>query len=91
MFRGGLAISCLFLSKCSIDKSQDKDKLILFRGQFTITLKRARWGTAYKYLVVKKGKVHYEELPEFPAKYGYNSIVNRVLKIPDKHIEPGGK
>ena len=85
----------LVFSKYRIDKSQDKnkdkDKLILFRGQFTITLDRARWGTAYKYLVVKDGKPHYEELPEFPPKYGYGSIVNRSLKIPQDHIEPGGK
>ena len=81
----------LVYSKYRTVKSQDKDKLTLFRGRFTITLDRARWGTAYKYLVVKKGKPYYEELPEFPAKYGYYSIVNRSLKIPDKHVKPGGK
>ncbi len=73
-----------------MDKSQDKDKLVLFRGQFTISLDRARKGTFYKYVVVKKGKVHWEELPEFPP-INYYAIVNRVLKIPENHIEPGGE
>jgi len=40
--------------------------------------------------VVKKGIVHWEQLPEFPPKY-YSGIVDRFLKIPDKHIEQGGK
>ena len=79
----------LLFSNCREDKSIDKDKLMLFRGQFTITLDRAREGTYYKYLVVKKGVVHYEELPEFPA--DQSAYVNRVLKIPDKHIISGGK
>ena len=83
-------ISCLSL-KCRIDESEDKDKLTLFRGEFTISLERARKGTFYKYVVVKRGKVHWEQLPEFPPKFGYSSIVNRSLRIPDKHIEQGGK
>ena len=62
-----------------------------FRGQLTITLDRARCGTAYKYLMDNKGELYYEELPEFPPKYGYSSIVNRSLKIPENYIEPGGK
>lgn len=75
--------------KCRSDNSQDKDKLRLFRGQFTISRDLARRGTFYKYLLVKKGKLHYEELPEFPSLYrGY---VNRLLKIPERHNEPGGK
>ena len=82
-------ISCFSL-KCRIDESEDKDKLTLFRGQFTISLERARTGTFYKYVVVKKGKVLWEQLPEFPPKY-YGGIVNRSLRIPDKHIEQGGK
>lgn len=64
---------------------------MLFRGQFTISLERARKGTRYKYVVVKKGNVHWEQLPEFPPKWGDESIVDRVLKIPYKHIEQGGK
>ena len=64
---------------------------MLFRGQFTISLDRARKGTFYKYVVVKKGTVHWEQLPEFPPKWGDESIVDRVLKIPDRHIEQGGK
>ncbi len=79
----------LVVSQHRIDKSQDKDKLLLYRGQFTISLKRARWGTAYKYLVVKKGKTYYEELTEFPSRIG--GTVHRSLKIPEQHIVPGGK
>jgi len=76
--------------KCRIDESEGKDKLALFRGQLTISLDRARKGTCYKYVVVRKGRVHWEELPEFPPKH-YGGIVNRSLKIPAKHIEQGGK
>ena len=61
-----------------------------FRGQLTISLDRARNGTFYKYVVVNKGTVHYEDLPEFPPQHYYH-IVNRSLKIPEKHIGPGGK
>ena len=64
---------------------------MLFRGQFTINLDRARKETFYKYVVVKKGKVHWEQLPEFPRMYGNKSIVNRLLNIPDKNIKQGGK
>lgn len=70
--------------------SKDKDNLILFRGQFTISLDRARKGTFYKYVVVKKGTVYWEDLPEFPPHY-YNNFVDRALKIPEEDIKPGGK
>ena len=63
---------------------------MLFRGQFTLSLERARRGTFYKYVVVKKGSPHWEELPEFPPR-DYYGIVNRVLKIPQEHLEPGGE
>lgn len=63
---------------------------MLFRGQFTITLDRARKGTRYKYVVVKKGEVYWEDLLEFPA-VQYNGIVDRSLKIPEKYLKPGGK
>ena len=81
----------LFFFKCRVDESQDKEKLTLFRGQFTLSLEQARKGTYYKYVVVKNGNVHWEQLPEFPPKYGRDNVVNRSLKIPDKRIEPGGK
>lgn len=73
------------------DRSKDKEKLLLFRGQFTLSLSRARRGTSYKYLVVKKGSPNYEDLSEFSTAYLRDSIVNRVLKIPEKHIKAGGK
>jgi len=85
-----LLILCFSL-KCRVNESQDKDKLTLFRGQFTLSLERARKGTYYKYVVVKKGDVHWEQLPEFTPRYGPKSVVNRSLKIPEKRIEPGGK
>ena len=94
--KSALASFSLFLILClsfkfRVDESRDKDKLTLYRGQFTLSLDRARKGTFYKYVVVKKGRVHWEQLPEFPPKYGYDSVVNRSLKIPDKRLEPGGK
>lgn len=61
---------------------------MLFRGQFTVSLDRACTGTCYKYVVVKKGSVYWEDLAEFPT---YYSIVNRALRIPKKDIQPGGK
>ena len=63
---------------------------MLFRGQFTISLDRARRGTFYKYVVVKTGKVYWEDLADVIPTY-YTSIVNRALKIPENHIVPGGK
>ena len=63
---------------------------MLFRGQFTISLDRVRKGTHYKYVVVKKGNPYWEYLPEFPPE-NYSGIVDRYLKIPDKHTEPGGE
>ena len=63
---------------------------MLFSGQFTISLDRARKGTFYKYVVVKKGDVYWEDLPEFLPRQ-YYGIVNRSLKIPEKYLKPGGK
>lgn len=63
---------------------------MLFRGQFTISLDRARRDTFYKYVVVKKGDVYWEYLPEFPPKQFYG-IVDRSLKIPEEYLKPGGK
>ena len=61
---------------------------MLYRGQVTLSVDRARRGTNYKYLVVKNGKITWEDLSE----YGYfRGIVNRVLKIPEQYIRPGGK
>ncbi|KAJ7339367.1 hypothetical protein OS493_005761 [Desmophyllum pertusum] len=85
---GDFEHNCVDMNAVEVVKSKDKDRLVLFRGQFTISLDRARKGTFYKYVVVKKGKVHWEDLLEFPPGQ-YYGIVNRYLKIPDKHIEPG--
>ncbi|XP_020630843.1 E3 ubiquitin-protein ligase rnf213-alpha-like isoform X2 [Orbicella faveolata] len=70
-------------------EGQSEDELTFFRGQFTISLDRARQGTLYKYVVVKEGNVHWEQLPEFPPECDSDSIVNRFLKIPDKYVKPG--
>ncbi|XP_020630793.1 flocculation protein FLO11-like isoform X2 [Orbicella faveolata] len=88
---GDFRQSCVDMRTVEIDESQEKDKLPLFRGQFTLSLDRARKGTFYKYVVVKKGTVHWEELPEFPPKYSCDGVVNRSLNIPGNYIEPGGK
>lgn len=68
----------------------EKKKLMRFSGQFTLTVDCARQGTSYKYVVVKKGTVHWELLPEFPPRF-YGAIVDRFLSIPKKHLKPGGK
>ena len=61
-----------------------------FCGQFTLSVDCARQGTSYKYVVVKKGNVHWEGLPEFPSRYP-GAIVNRFLSIPKKYLNAGGK
>ena len=69
-------------------KSKDEDKPVLYRGEITISLSRARKGTFYKYLVVKKEKEYWEDLSEFSLYGGY---VNRGLKIQRDSIKAGGK
>ena len=61
-----------------------------FSGQFTLRIDRARRGTDYKYVILKKGTVYWEYLAEFPPKYR-KGIVNRFLFVPDKCLKPGGK
>ncbi|KAL9988414.1 hypothetical protein ACROYT_G002852 [Oculina patagonica] len=80
---GDFKLNCVDMSAVEIDKSQDKKELVRFRGELTISLDRAHWGTGYKYVVIGKGKPQYEEL------LGQNGMVNRSLKIPEEHIEPG--
>lgn len=62
---------------------------MLYFGFITISLDRARSGTCYKYVVVKKGEDHWEDLKEFASYSG--RIVNRGLKIPEQHLKAGGK
>ena len=63
---------------------------MLYRGQVTLSVDRARRFTTYKYLVVKKGTLFWEDLPQLASFY-FNGVVNRVLKIPEKYVSPGGK
>ena len=69
-------------------KSKDEERPVLYRGEVTISLTRAFKGTFYKYLVVKKGKMYWEDLSEFSFFDGY---VNRGLKIQRDSIKAGGK
>ena len=79
------------LNYFSLERNRiDKKKLMRFSGQFTLTVDCARQGTTYKYVVVKKGAVHWELLPEFPPRY-YGAIVDRFLSIPKKYLKAGGK
>lgn len=61
-----------------------------FSGQCTLTLDRAKRGTSYKYVIIKKGEVHWEELVEFQSRYN-GVITDRFLYIPEKHLKSGGK
>lgn len=61
---------------------------MLYRGQVTLSVHRAYRGTSYKYLVVKRGAITWEDLSEYSYSH---SIVNRVLKIPEQYIRAGGK
>lgn len=60
-----------------------------FSGQCTLTIDRAWKGTRYKYVVVKRGVVFWEELVEFQPRYR-GAIVERFLSIPTKYLNPGG-
>lgn len=85
-FHGQPLLSEIFFS--TFRKREGKDKPVLYRGQLSLSLDRARRGILYKYLVVKKGKSHWEDLSDFVTLFG---IVNRALKIPERYIKPGGK
>lgn len=63
---------------------------MLYRGQVTLSVDQARRSTKYKYLVVKKGTLFWEDLPQL-ASFNFNGIFNRVLKIPEQYVSPGGK
>ena len=65
-------------------------KLKLFQGQITLTIHRALKGTKYKYVIIKKKVVLWEELIEFKSRYD-GTIVDRFLSIPDKYLKHGGK
>lgn len=80
----------IFFSTFRNVKSKDGDKPVLYRGQVTLSVDQARTRTRYKYVVVKKGTVYWEDLMQFASSY-FHGIVNRVLKIPEKYTKPGGK
>ena len=61
-----------------------------FSGQFTLSIDRAKRGTYYKYVVIKKGDDHWEYLTEFPPR-NKGEIIDRFLSIPDKYLKPGGE
>lgn len=68
----------------------DNMNLMHFSGQCTLTMAQAWRGIEYKYMIVKKGDVYWEYLAEFPPT-ARGAIVNRILKIPENFIKPGGK
>lgn len=78
------------LNYLSLQRNGTEKKLKRFSGQFTLTVDCARKGTSYKYVLVKKGAVYWELLPEFPSRYN-GGVVKRFLSIPEKYLKPGGK
>ena len=79
------------LNYLSIPRNRKENKTLKrFSGQFTLTVDCARKGTSYKYVVVKKGAVYWESLPEFTSR-NCEAIVNRFLSIPNQYLKPGGK
>jgi len=80
-------VNCVDLKLVGTVRGKDKNKLLRFSGQFTVSMDRAERGTDYKYVVLKKGIIHWEYLTEFRPRYG--GIVNRFLFIPDKYLKPG--
>ena len=61
-----------------------------FTGQFTLTVSRAQKGTSYKYVIIKKGNVVWEELVEFQPRFR-EDIIDRYLYIPSKYLKQGGE
>lgn len=61
-----------------------------FTGQFTLTVSRAQKGTSYKYVIIKKGNVEWEELVEFQPRFR-GDIIDRFLYIPSKYLKQGGE
>ena len=62
---------------------------MLYFGSVTISLHLAHSGTCYKYVVMKKGEEHWEDLDEYAS--NSQSIVNRGLSIPEQYLKAGGK
>lgn len=62
---------------------------MLLRGQIKVPVILAERKVSYKYVVVTKGKLQYEELVEFTSKFG--SITNRCLVIPKEFAKENGK
>ncbi|XP_068731195.1 E3 ubiquitin-protein ligase rnf213-alpha-like [Montipora capricornis] len=85
---GNFQVNCVDMAAVAeSEQYEDEDNLLYFRGQFTISLGRARQPTYYKYVVISKGTPCYEELLEFPP--FYYLTVNRALIICEKDIKPG--
>lgn len=61
-----------------------------FCGQLIVSFDWVCKGIFYKYVVVKKGKVYWEQLLEFLLVI-YYGIVNWVFKILEKYFEFGGE
>ncbi|XP_068759451.1 E3 ubiquitin-protein ligase rnf213-alpha-like isoform X4 [Montipora capricornis] len=85
---GNFQLNCVDMVAAENIKSKGVDKPVLYRGQVTLSVDRARRRTKYKYLVVKKGTICWENLPQFVSYY-FGGIVNRVLKIPEPYVKPG--
>ncbi|XP_022800357.1 E3 ubiquitin-protein ligase rnf213-alpha-like [Stylophora pistillata] len=85
---GNFQLNCVDMELVRWDKDKDKKRLMHFTGQFTLTVSRAQKGTSYKYVIVKKGSVLWEELVEFQPRYR-EDIMNRFLNIPSKHLKQG--
>jgi len=86
---GDFEVNCVDLKLVGRGRGKEKNKLLRFSGQCILSMDRAQRGTKYKYVVLKKGNVHWEYLTEFQPRYG--GIVDRFLSIPDKHLNPGAK
>ncbi|XP_022801884.1 E3 ubiquitin-protein ligase rnf213-alpha-like, partial [Stylophora pistillata] len=86
---GDFQENCVDMVQVETDRSKDNDKLTLFRGKFILDLDRARKDIFYKYLVVKKGVLHWEELPEAPSSFLSEGIFNRAIRIPENGIKAG--
>ncbi|XP_022796392.1 E3 ubiquitin-protein ligase rnf213-alpha-like isoform X2 [Stylophora pistillata] len=85
---GNFKINCVDMKVVRGDKGKDKKKPTRFQGQFTLTIDRARKGTKYKYVIIKKKDVLWEELIEFQPSNG-GVIVDRFLYVPDKYLKRG--
>ena len=88
-FHGAIFFVFVFLSGPS--KRSEKDYFQRFQGQLELTLDQAREVTGYSYVTTIGEKMFPENFTQFLSRHRSSTSFKRALKIPNDHIQPGGK